>query len=136
MSHYTNGEVDVKGPECLIAGLEEQVPAWKGLIEYHKIPEHLYGYHGDKRAQVANVIIRRAQVGGSSNDIGFLFHPDGRCEAIVSDYDRHQYGQAWLTRVTALAGVHAVIQRAKSRGERVTRTVTPQGKVKLLVMAR
>lgn len=136
MSHYTNGEITVKNPACLISALEEYNPSWKGLIQYHKVAENLYGYHGDKRAQVANVIIRRAQIGGSSNDIGFLFHADGRCEAIVSDYDRHHYGQAWLTRVTALAGVHAVIHRAQSRGERVTRTTDKQGRVQLLVSAR
>jgi len=99
------------------------------------VPTNLYGYHGDKRAQVANVIIRRKQIGSSSNDIGFLFK-DGTCEAIVSDFDRHNYGQPWLTRVTALAGVHAVMQKAAKRGERVYRATDERGRVVLTVSAR
>ena len=135
MSHYTNGDVNIKDPKCLIAALEEEVPAWAGHIEYHVTPQNLYGYHGDKKAQVANVIIRRAQVGSASNDIGFLFQ-NGKCEAIVSDYDRHRYGQAWLNRITAESGVQAVLARAKARGERVSVDRTDRNKVKLIVSAR
>ena len=41
--------------------------------EVHIEPQHLQGYQGDNRAQKAHIIVRRKYVGGSSNDLGFLY---------------------------------------------------------------
>ena len=50
---------------------------------------NLYGYTGDRRAQVANIIIRKKHVGAASNDIGFIKTADGKYELIISEYDRN-----------------------------------------------
>lgn len=52
----------------------------------HKIPEHLYGYQGDKRPQMANIIIPRKQVGAASNDVGFEF-VNGKYIVHASEFD-------------------------------------------------
>jgi len=49
---------------------------------------HLEGYHGDKRVQTAEIILKRREVGGASNDVGFKKQADGTFTAIISDYDK------------------------------------------------
>lgn len=90
------------------------------VIEVHPEPQHLYGHMGDERPEVAHVIIRRQHVGRSSNDIGFLFTPEG-CQTIISDFDAYQYGKAWLDRLQDLATVHKTIAEATSLGLTVRR---------------
>lgn len=51
-------------------------------------PQHLEGYHGDERQQTAEIIIKRREVGGASNDVGFKKNADGSFTLIVSDYDK------------------------------------------------
>lgn len=48
---------------------------------------NLIGYHGDTRADKANVIVRRKYIGTASNDIGFRKTAKGYVP-IVSEYDR------------------------------------------------
>jgi Protein of unknown function (DUF1257) len=50
--------------------------------------QHLEGYHGDQRQQTAEIIIKRREVGGASNDVGFKRNADGTFTAIISDYDK------------------------------------------------
>jgi len=65
----------------------------KEHIEVHDVATNLYGYMGDKREEVANVIIRRRHVGGLSNDIGFILTKDGY-ELIISSYDSSAHPDA------------------------------------------
>jgi len=56
--------------------------------EEHKIATGLYGYAGDRRSQVANIIVRKKNIGSASNDIGFHKKADGKYELIISEYDK------------------------------------------------
>jgi len=56
--------------------------------QVRKVAKHLYGYMGDRREQVANIIIPKSQVGSASNDVGFQRTSDGKYIMHVSEYDR------------------------------------------------
>lgn len=105
-------------------------------MEIHAAPQTLYGYHGDVRPERAHVIIRRQHVGSASNDIGFLREPDGTFTAIISEFDRARYGDAWLRQLTTLAGVHRATAVAKARGHTVERRVDQKGRLQLVVSGR
>ena len=47
----------------------------------------LYGYRGDRRAETAEVVVRRRHLGPASNDLGFARTPDGYVP-VISEYDR------------------------------------------------
>jgi hypothetical protein len=84
MSKYNYVGVKLADRECLVKALMA-VGYKTEQIEVHDEPVNLYGYNGDVRAEKAHVIIRRHNVGESSNDVGFVIGSDGR--AIVSDFD-------------------------------------------------
>jgi len=56
--------------------------------EEHEIPTNLMGWHGDRRKQLANIIVRRKHISSASNDVGFLKKANGKYELIISEYDR------------------------------------------------
>ena len=93
MSHYTVLQTRLHDTRLLLESLADL-----GFIdvELHETPQPLVGWRGDFRQQRAEVIIRRRHVGQASNDIGFARRPDGSFEAIISDYDRERYDEAWL----------------------------------------
>lgn len=93
MSEYVECETNIKDERALVEALIE-MGFEESQIERHEQAQPLYGYHGDKRKQKSNVIIRRQHVGGASNDIGFLKKEDGTYEAIISAYDRSSGGNA------------------------------------------
>ena len=101
-------------------------------IEVHDEAQHLYGYRGDQRPEKANVIIRRKFVGGASNDIGFERQADGTYKAIVSDYDRHRYGDQWMAKVNQGYGIEQAKSAFMTQGWDVTETTNKQGEVQLL----
>jgi hypothetical protein len=130
VSHYTAGEVQIKDAECLALALQEL--GFKP--EVHVKPVHLYGYHGDVRPEVAHVVIPRKQIGGASNDVGFFFDAAGRCQAIISEYDSRRFSDAWVKKMTALAGVHYVLRQAQRKGQKATRTVDQRGNIQVRVL--
>jgi len=83
MSAFRNYETQFRDQQCLVDALKELGYA----PEVHEKPVHLFGYHGDKREQTAEVVIRRNQVGSASNDVGYKRNDDGSFSAIISDYD-------------------------------------------------
>lgn len=88
MSKYdTYNCQNITSQEVLLAALAEL--GWgAGKVEVHAEPQTLMDWHGEKRPQKANIIIRRRNTGqGASNDIGFLKNADGTYSPIVSDYD-------------------------------------------------
>lgn len=86
MSAYVSVEVEFSDQSSLIDAL-------KGLgltdeqIEVHETPANLYGYHGDMRAETANVIVRRKHIGHASNDFGFVKQGD-KYKLHLSEYDQ------------------------------------------------
>lgn len=97
MSHYTTVEVEFDGEhiEEMIAALEGVFG--KGTVEYHEKGAALMGYAGDDRSLVpttspnyaphCEVVIRRNNVGGSANDVGFKLQENGKFKAYISSYD-------------------------------------------------
>lgn len=92
MSEYVECKTKMKDRRALVDALK-MLGFSENEIEVHDDPQHLYGYHGDKRPEKAHVIIRRSNVGGSSNDIGFVRKEDGTFEAIISEFDRNSPGK-------------------------------------------
>jgi hypothetical protein len=78
-------------------------------IEVYDRPRALIGFQGDERAQSAHVIVRRKFIGEASNDIGFLRRADGRFQAIISEYDRREYDERWLGRLTQRYAYHCAM---------------------------
>lgn len=94
MSAYTERATQINDAEILKECLAE-----KGYttIEHHATPQQLVGYHGDKRQDTAEIIIRRKYVGNASNDLGFKKQADGTYKAIISQYDSYRHNEAWMT---------------------------------------
>jgi hypothetical protein len=63
--------------------------------QQHEQPVHLFGYHGDQRKEVAEIVIPRAQIGGSSNDVGFVKRGDSY-SAIISEFDSSRFNSKWM----------------------------------------
>jgi len=83
-------------------------------------PMHLEGYHGDKRAETANIVIPRSLVnqylgGGASNDVGFVKTSDG-FDAIVSEYDRGAWWNSASDRFWQMAAMHEGIEAMTLNG--------------------
>jgi hypothetical protein len=147
MSKYAELKTVFTDGEHLVAALQE--------LGYqptrHEVPIHLIGYHGDKRPEVAHVVIPRAQIGSASNDVGFV-RKDGVYQAIISDYDSRgaiaKYGTgviptstgfnaSWLGRLSQVYKEKQTMAVAKSKGYAfLGRTVTPTGKVQLRFAVR
>lgn len=136
MSHYTEVDLKIKSASALLAALAE-LGFPKERVEVHETPQHLVGYQGDRRADLAHIIIRRRYVGASSNDIGFRREENGEYTAIISDFDRgSRYGVPWQKRLSGLVAAHAAIQLAQSRGQRVQRTLDSRGRIRLAIAAQ
>lgn len=103
MSHYLDFKTQMTDPVALKRALTHMATPHhpQGLpaqcVEVHDKPEHLYGYHGDVRAQKANIIIRRKDAQDAANDIGFVKNEDGCYDAIISEFDRKTFHSGWLT---------------------------------------
>jgi hypothetical protein len=87
MSAYKKIECEIVDKDCLLEALSLLGFSPDVFVE----PEKLRGYRGDKRNEVANIVISRDQVNkftGASNDIGFLWNEkENKYDFIVSDYD-------------------------------------------------
>ena len=97
MSAYLTIATPLTDRDCLLAALAD-LGFGPERVEVHEEPMTLVGYEGGRRAQTAHVIVRRAHVGASSNDIGFLSTPTGY-RMIVSSYDQQRYGGPWQERL-------------------------------------
>jgi hypothetical protein len=93
MSAYHTQQTQYKDRDCLVAALNAQ--GYKE-VEVHEVATNLYGYHGDMRAQKANVIVRRKFVGTAANDLGFIKAEDGTYSAIVSEFDSGKHNEGWF----------------------------------------
>lgn len=113
MSHFTRLRTVLRDTDLLVTALGT---VGYPHVEVHDTPRRLYGYRGDARPERAEVVIRRAQVGHASNDIGFARQADGSFEAIISDYDRLRHDERWLAAVTQAYGHAAALQYADAHG--------------------
>lgn len=99
-------------------------------------PMHLEGYHGDMRAETANIVIPRSLVnqylgGGASNDVGFTKTPDG-FDAIVSEYDRGAWWDRSADRFWQMAATHEAVEAATINGYTVETVEDESGNFQIL----
>ncbi|MUG96130.1 DUF1257 domain-containing protein [Scytonema sp. UIC 10036] len=131
MSHFTCIKTQIKNVNALVKALEDMNIK---NVEVHETAQHLYGYQGDVRSQTAEVIIRREYISSYSNDIGFKQQEDGQFQAIISEYDRHSYGQHWLNRLMQRYGYHVLIETSQEQGFTVEEDeVLEDGTVRVVV---
>jgi hypothetical protein len=100
MSHYVKCHTAFRDRESLIHALTRM--GWtREQIEVHEQPVALYGYQGDRRAESAEILIRRPHLSTASNDLGFARQEDGSYIAIISEFDRDHlhYDDTWLGRL-------------------------------------
>ena len=133
MSHYTRVRTRITDPEVLVQAL---IALGFKAPEYHATAQPLVGYRGDLRRQTAEVIVRRAEIGRASNDIGFSRRPDGTYEAIISEFDSHQYDQRWLDRLGHAYAVAGVKRFAEAGGFSVAGTETEKDGTVRMVLRR
>lgn len=114
MSKYGEFSTRIKDGTLLCAALE----GMGFTIEAHEQSVSLYGYHGDVRPEVANIIIRRQHTGiGVSNDIGFVRGSDGCYQAIISEYDRGaKFDDSWIGKLKQSYSEQRQMQVARNRG--------------------
>ena len=131
MSHYTECKTSFKSKTMLVKALIE-VGFRENQIELHEEAVNLYGYQGDMRKQKANVVIRRQNVGTASNDIGFARQADGTYKAMISEYDQHTYGKAWINKLKCAYTKHLSISQLKAKGCMVTEQKNQQGQAVII----
>jgi hypothetical protein len=114
MSAYLPFETEFNDQECLVRALADNEVLKYSNVEVHEQPQNLVGYHGDTRQQKANIIVRRKDIGGASNDIGFLKGENGKFTAIISDFDKGKHNEKYITglkRSYAAARMHKEARR-------------------------
>ena len=119
MSAYASLKTEFTDQECLLAALADNTERCYKNVEVHETPVNLVGYHSDIRSQVANIVIRRSEIGSASNDIGFAKGEDGKFTAIVSDYDSNRHGTKWMTAVKASYTEKRAVKEMKRQGLRL-----------------
>lgn len=115
MSAYMTLMTPMTDRACLLAALAD-LGFDASKVEVHEEPVHLRGFMGEARAQVADVVIRRQHVGGSSNDVGFVRTSTGY-QAVVSSYDQGRYGERWLNALHGRYLVHLRAQEERAAAE-------------------
>lgn len=103
----------------------------KCVPEVHEKAVHLKGYGGDSRKETAEVVIPKAQVGGSSNDIGFKRTDKGTFQAIISEFDRSYYSADWLKKLNAVYAEKKARKIATTQGYEFVGRREVNGHVKL-----
>ena len=114
MSAYLPFETEFNDRDCLVKALAENDVIQYTNVEVHETPQNLVGYHGDMRQQKAHIIVRRKDIGGASNDIGFLKGENGKFTAIISDFDKNKHNAHYMTglkRSYAAARMHKEARR-------------------------
>lgn len=79
----------------------------------------LHGYRGDARQEQAQIVVRRQQLGQSSNDLGFAWNGKAFIP-IISEYDaRHVLTAEWRQQLQATYSKLAVLQFLQAKGANV-----------------
>jgi hypothetical protein len=128
MSKYNRQKSTYNDRDCLVAALNEMGYA---DVEIHEEAVNLIGYHADVRPERANVIVRRRYIGTAANDLGFVREADGTYSAIVSDYDSHKHGAAWMTGLKKAYTEKRLIKHAAKNGLKYLGKEVKGGKVQI-----
>lgn len=83
----------------------------------------LYGYHGDRRPETAEIVVRRRHLSAASNDLGFARTPQGYLP-IVSEYDqRTLHGGQFLVKLRTAYSEQVVAEVTRRLHGTARRTV-------------
>ena len=114
MSKYHRTTTKFFDRDCLVAALNDV--GYK-TVEVHDTAANLYGYHGDMRADKANIIVRRNFISSAANDLGFKWNAETKSfDAIVSEYDSGKHDSKWFGHLTAKYAQHKTLKAVKSLG--------------------
>ena len=127
MSRYCTVKTKFRDTSSLVKALMETGNWTQNQIEVHDIPQHLFGYHGDQRPEIAHIIIRQKHVGSNSNDLGFVKKEDDTYEAIISEFDSRRYGAQWIGRLKGSCAFYAVEKEMAAYGRTVSRVREANG---------
>lgn len=119
MSAYITLLTPMTDQECLLTALAD-LGFDAAKVEVHATPVNLMGYFGDRRAQSANIVIRRQHIGSASNDVGFLASATGY-QALVSGYDHPRFGNEWLTHLNNRYQSHWTAKQERLAAEELRR---------------
>jgi hypothetical protein len=128
MSAYHTQKTQYKDKTELILALGDM---GYSTVEDHEVATNLVGYHGDTRAQKANIIVRRQYVGSAANDLGFIKAEDGTYSAIVSAYDSGKHNAQWFTRLKRAYVERVDIKTAAKQGFKYLGKKIVAGKIQL-----
>lgn len=115
MSHFSVIRTKITNTEHLMKALQD-LGFESHMVQCNEKAVNLYGYQGDKREQTAEVVIPRQYISSLSNDIGFKQQADGTYEAIISDYDRKNYSQQWLDKLSQRYSYNYLQEEIKQNG--------------------
>lgn len=127
MSHFSKIQVKFKDQSCLVEALQR----FGFYPQIHDKPVQLHGYQGDRRSEVAHIVVPKNQISGLSNDLGFYWNGTDY-ECIISEFDQ-RHGQAqkrlglgpeFLTRLQAQYINLYLPKLASQIGGEVVQTVT------------
>ncbi len=133
MSHFSTLQTAFVSADHLVAALADM-----GMenVEVHDTAQYLYGWHGDRREQAAEIVIRREFVGHNSNDIGFVRSADGTFEAIISEFDGRRYGPDWLGKLSQRYAYRAARDTLARQGFNLVEENMDQGKTIRMTVRR
>jgi len=130
ISEYATVKVQYNDPACIKQSLKEL----GYIFEEHSVAQRLYGYQGDLRQQVANIIVRRAHVGPAANDVGFHKTKDGKYELLISEFDRRKGSTSecnFLHKLKQLYTKHKMVKKLKNMGKTITSIKVKDGRIKI-----
>lgn len=120
MSAFHQYDCPITDQDELVESLQVVTPKFRGHVEVHDTAQPLFGYQGDQRKDKAHIIVRRQYVGGASNDLGFLRQEDGTFKAVISNFDRGQYGEAWMGKLRVAHNQTKAVNILRQKGFNVT----------------
>lgn len=133
MSHYVECTPGFKDRAALIEALVT-VGFERGQIETHEEAVPLYGYRDDQRRERAHVIIRRAHIGPTSNDVGWERLADGTYRAWISEFDgQRRFNAAMQNRIKQEYAYQAVARQQQALGRSVERRTLAGGEIEVLI---
>lgn len=92
----------------------------------------LFGYQGDRRAETAEIVVRRNYLGSASNDLGFA-RTAGGYVPVVSEYDQRTLHGGQLLPKLRTAYNEQVVEEVRRRVHGTARRVVEGNLVKIMV---
>lgn len=120
MSAYKEfNEIQLANAACLVEALRQlgYTPEFgRSLV--------LYGYEGDARREAAQIVVRRSQIGSSSNDLGFAWNGKAFIP-VISEFDaRNALDEEWRQQLQTMYGKMAVLRFLQAKGARIQKIST------------